>query len=633
MIRLDNVAYSLPDRVLFKDVSLLIKEKDCVGLVGPNGAGKTTMLRMILDSVQPDKGQVIVERGLKLGYLPQDIIPGSKKSILMEVIGLFPDIERLEGKMTELSRQIATNPDDEKLLKLLGETQVQFEQIGGWTLEQRAKEHLGGMGFTKNQFDQAMDAFSGGWRMRVILAGILLQQPDVLLLDEPTNHLDLSATIWLEDFLTDWKGCMVIISHDREFLNRIVNNILEIDQGHAHFYSGNYYSYRKQKNIRNEQQMAAFQNQQRDIAEIQRFIDRFRYKESKARQVQSRIKMLKKLEKIEAPEPESVAMSVKIPIPSRGEQKVVSLEGVDKSYGDNQVYRGLNLVIQRGEKIGLVGENGSGKSTLLKLLAGVEPQSHGKLSWGQNIDKEYFAQHQVDTLDFDRTVYEIIEYVALGWTVGQIRNYLGGFRFVGEDINKKVSILSGGEKSRLALARMLVHPFHLLLLDEPTNHLDIASRNVVETALKDYPGALVCISHDRHFLNTVTHITGEVGNGGIKWYQGNYDYYQWKKDTWNMDQQAQPAGTPSARKPVPQGKRKHFQQRKHYKNRIDKIGRLLADIDKQLTQLKELMTRPEMASDHEFLNNALKEEQTLEDQYLLLTDELDALKVKIESQR
>jgi ATP-binding cassette subfamily F protein 3 len=632
MIRFDNVTRALPDRILFKDTSLLIKGKDRIGLVGPNGAGKTTLLRMILGSEQPDEGKVMVERGITLGYLPQDIIPGSNNSILMEVLGFFPEIEKLEGKMAGLSRKIAKNPNDEGLLRLLGETQAQFEQIGGWTIERRAKEHLSGMGFTADQFDQAMNTFSGGWRMRVVLAGILLQQPDVLLLDEPTNHLDLSATIWLEDFLSEWQGCMVIISHDREFLNRSVTNILEIDRGQAYYYTGNYNSYRKQKKIRNDQQKAAYQNQQRKIVEIQRFIERFRYKESKARQVQSRIKMLEKLEKIEIPESESVALSVNIPKPSRGDLKVVTLKGVDKYYGDNQVYNGLDFVIQRGEKIGLVGENGSGKSTFLKLLAGIELQSHGNLTWGKNIEKEYFAQHQTESLDSDKTVYEIIEYVASDWTVGQIRNYLGGFRFIGEDINKKISVLSGGEKSRLALAKMLVHPSHLLLLDEPTNHLDIASRNVVEMALKDYPGALVCISHDRHFLNTVTHVTGEVGNGGIKLYQGNYDYYKWKNEDRKTEHLEESTGVPNIGRKEPQRKRDYYQQRKLTKNRIEKIGLLLADIEKQLTQLKESMAHPEKAVDHEFLNDALKKEQALEEQYLLLTDELENLRAKIENQ-
>ncbi|MCJ7774696.1 MAG: ATP-binding cassette domain-containing protein, partial [Desulfobacterales bacterium] len=511
MIQLDNISKEYPDGVLFSNVSLLIKNTMRIGLVGPNGSGKTTLLRLMLGTEAPDEGTIQKNKDISIGYLPQDIIIGTKKSILDEVLSSFPEIIETEKKMENISLKLASNPNDAITLKKLGELQHRFDSIGGWTIDMKAKEILGGLGFTTDQFDRDMDTFSGGWRMRVALAGILLQTPDVLFLDEPTNHLDLDAIMWLENFLTEWKGSLVMISHDREFLNKAVSHIIEIDQTNVILYSGNYSSYLSQKQIRREQQQAAYSNQQDTIAQTKRFIERFRYKNTKSRQVQSKIKQLEKLELIKEPTQSRKRINIQIPQPARSPLKVVSLKSVSKKYDNISVYNNLNLEIERGQTIGLVGHNGAGKSTLLKMLAGVEPISSGALRPGKEVTIAYFAQHQLEMLNPDHTVYESLQSASSGKNESEIRKYLGSFLFSGDSIDKLVRVLSGGEKSRLALAKMLLQPANLLLLDEPTNHLDVISRDVVETALKNYNGTIVCISHDRHFLNEITNITYEIG--------------------------------------------------------------------------------------------------------------------------
>ena len=474
------------------------------GLVGPNGSGKTTLLRIMLGKETPDSGGVQKDKAITIGYLAQDIVAGSDQSILEEVLAAYPEVREIEGKMLSLSHAIATDPENLALVNELGEAQNRFEALGGWTLEEKAKKILGGLGFSDEKFTEPMDAFSGGWRMRVALASILLQEPDILFLDEPTNHLDLEATIWLESFLAEWKGGMVMISHDREFLDRSINHILEIDLKKVTLYHGNYSTYKEDKALRMEQHQNAYRNQQKRIKDTERFIERFRYKNTKATQVQSRVKMLEKMEKIEAPTVDNRSVNMILPQPSRPPLNVASFRNVTKHYGDIEVFNDMELVIERGQKIGLVGHNGAGKSTLLKMLAGVESVTSGAVRIGRNVDQAYYAQHQLETLDPNDTVFESIQKVSPGWSETEIRTYLGSFMFTGDEIEKYIKVLSGGEKARVAMARMLVEPSHLLLLDEPTNHLDIVTRNVVETALKQFTGSIVCISHDRHFLNNIT---------------------------------------------------------------------------------------------------------------------------------
>jgi len=620
LIQLENISKEYPDGLLFSNVSFQIKSKMRIGLVGPNGSGKTTLLRLILGSESPDSGNIQKEKNLSIGYLPQDIIIGTKRTIIDEVLSTFPEIRDIESKMDTISSEIAKDPNNTKKLKQLGELQQQFDSLDGWSIEKRAKEILGGLGFPTDHFQRYMDTFSGGWRMRVALAGILLKNPDVLFLDEPTNHLDLDATIWLETFLSEWKGSLVMISHDREFLNKAVNHIVEIDQNKVIIYRGNYTRYLEQKQIRIEQQQAAYSNQQDVIAQTKRFIERFRYKNTKSRQVQSKIKQLEKLKLIDEPTQNRRRINLKISQPERSPLKVAQLKNVSKHYGEIEVYNKLNLEIERGQAIGLVGHNGAGKSTLLKMLAGIESITNGEFSYGKNVTTGYFAQHQLEILDPNLTIFENMQQVSSGKTEPELRSYLGSFLFTGDSIDKLVKVLSGGEKSRLALAKMLIQPANLLLLDEPTNHLDMVSRDVVETALKQYSGTIVCISHDRHFLNEITNITYEIGNSEVVIYSGNYDYYQWKKNTSISENKKIDDKKDSQPK-----KKSDYKERKKITNRIRVLERKLAESEEEVEKLKNELLNPAIASDYEKIQKLLNEVQSAEEKYFVLLEELEKL--------
>ena len=458
MIRLENLSKSFPDGDLFNNVNVSIKRGMRIGLIGPNGSGKTTLLRIMLGKDSPDSGNVHVDKSTTIGYLAQDIVAGTGRSILEEVLVAYPEVRELEGKMLALSEAISKDHNNMDLVNKLGDAQHRFEALGGWNLEDKAKKILSGLGFADEKFTEPMDVFSGGWRMRVALASILIQQPDILFLDEPTNHLDLEATIWLESFLANWKGGMVMISHDRAFLDRSINNILEIDLKKITLYHGNYTKYTEEKALRIEQHRNAFRNQQKQIKDTERFIERFRSKNTKATQVQSRVKMLDKLEKIEAPTKQNHSMNLRLPQPSRSLLNVASCRNVTKHYGDIEVFNNLDMVVERGQKIGLVGHNGAGKSTLLKMLAGVESVTSGAVRIGSSVVSAYYAQHQLEILNPNETVFESIQKVSQGWSETEMRTYLGSFMFSGDEIEKYVKVLSGGEKARVALARMLVQP-------------------------------------------------------------------------------------------------------------------------------------------------------------------------------
>ena len=617
MIQFDNVSKSFPSGSLFSGVTLSIKKGVRAGLVGKNGSGKTTLLRMMLGLDSPDSGKIKKEKNLTIGYLQQEIIVGSEKSILEEVLASFPEIDGLGEQILSLSNQLAKSPDNNDIAEKLGALQYKFESMGGWNLEKKAKKILGGLGFVEWQFKEPMRKFSGGWRMRVALSKILMQEPDVLFLDEPTNHLDLEATIWLEKFLASWKGGMVLISHDRTFLDRSINHIIEIDLRRIKIYKGTYSDFIKNKKVEMELYLNAYKNQQREIKETERFIERFRYKNTKATQVQSRIKKLEKLEILEEPSEDNSSIRLKIPQPERSPLRIVSCENIGKSYGDVEVFNDLKFVVERENKIGLVGVNGAGKSTLLKMLAGVEKPSTGRFKYGQNIKVSYYAQHQLETLEEKDTVYESIEKFALGMTETQIRTYLGGFLFSGEEIEKKVKVLSGGEKARLALGRMLLDPSNLLLLDEPTNHLDMVSRSIVEEAMASFEGSIVCISHDRHFLNKITNTTCEVGNGGVITYQGNYEYYEWKKE------QQQNEDAPLV-KPITD-KKKDYQLRKQSKNRIAWINKRSKQIEKEIKDKELLLHDVKNKSNAPLLNEVMEEISQLENEYFQYIEELDKL--------
>ncbi|MFL2983086.1 MAG: ABC-F family ATP-binding cassette domain-containing protein, partial [Candidatus Neomarinimicrobiota bacterium] len=612
MIQFEDITKSYPTGTLFKNVNISIKHGMRVGLVGKNGSGKTTLLRLMLGTEDSDSGIIKKEKMLSIGYLPQDIIVGTNKSILDETLSSIPELKELEEKINTLNLAITKEPENSIYMDKLGEVQSKFESIGGWSLEKNAKKILGGLGFTEENLIQSMEKFSGGWRMRVALGSILLQSPDILFLDEPTNHLDLEATIWLEKFLAKWRGGMVIISHDREFLDRSINHIMEIDLKQVKLYRGNYSEFVKAKHIQIEQHRSAYKNQQKEIKNTEGFIDRFRYKNTKATQVQSRIKKLEKMEKIEIPIEDKSKINLKIPQPDRLPLKVASCINLTKNYGKLNVLSDLNFVVERGNKIGLVGINGAGKTTLLKILAGVEEPTKGQIKYGPKINIGYYAQHQLEVLVPSETVFESLDKICSGWNEKEVRTYLGGFLFTGEEIHNKVKVLSGGEKARLALARVLVSPSHLLLLDEPTNHLDMMSRVVIEEALKGYRGVIVCISHDRHFLNMVTNTTCEVVDRTIKIYDGNYEYFEWKK----IENAVETIKTKEIKSN--NNKKSLHEARKRNRNRIAWIKKRLVDIEEAISKSEIIINDPLNMSNAELLESELDNLQLLENEYLEL---------------
>lgn len=515
-------------------VTLSINPGERIGLVGRNGAGKTTIIRLIMDKERPDEGRVTRARGLRLGYLPQELMSRGGLSLLELVMDTAEEFRAVESELLlvgdELSRKSAEGAEEGELMELAerqGHLMHLFECLGGWEKEAEAKKILSGLGFAESDFERDMSQFSGGWMMRGVLARLLLSSPDLLVLDEPTNHLDLDSLIWLEGYLRNSPSALLLVSHDRVFLNNVVQKVIEIRQGRAYSYVGNYDHFLVEKEQRLTAEAAAFENQQDRIRQIEKFIERNRVRATTARRAQSRIKMLEKMDRLEAPENfDDQSFNFRLPKPARGPDLVAELNGVSKHYGLVEVYRDLNLRLRRGDRLALVGPNGRGKSTLLKILAGLEPVSSGARRIGQGVNLGYFAQFQMDGLNPANTLIGELGLVAGDLGQGGLRSVLGGFLFSGDDVFKKVSVLSGGEKARLALAKIMLTAPNFLLLDEPTNHLDIPGRQMLEEALEDYSGTMVLISHDRHFINALCTSVGIIQDGRLEVFPGNYDDYQ-----------------------------------------------------------------------------------------------------------
>jgi ATP-binding cassette subfamily F protein 3 len=530
MLQIENVSKAFGGQVLFRDLTWHITRDQRIGLVGPNGAGKTTLCRLLTGEMSPDSGQIRRAKSMTIGYLPQEVAGVGNGTVLGHVLAGFPEVQRIEVELEELVHAMAgaDNGGSKDLIQRYGDLQHKYEALGGYVLEARAKSILGGLGFPPDAFAAALGTFSGGWRMRVALGRLLLQAPDLLLLDEPTNHLDLESLQWLEDFLAAYEGTIVIISHDRYFLNRVVDRIAELEMGRFALYVGDYDEYQAQKLTRQEQIEAAQRTQTEQIEKMERFIRKFRYKATKARQVQSRIKMLERMERVEVLRvPKRIHFH--FPQPGRSGTTVCELRRLHKAYGENVVYAGVDFRLLRGDRVALVGANGAGKSTLLKIMGGALPFERGERHVGHNVSIHSYAQHQLDALNPKHTVLEELAEIADAQMQPRLRAILGAFLFSGDDVDKPVTVLSGGEKSRLALAKMLLRPANLLCLDEPTNHLDLAAREVLEEALEQFEGTMLFISHDRYFINRIATKVVEVRDGRLWEYAGDYDYYLEKR--------------------------------------------------------------------------------------------------------
>ena len=644
VIQVEVVSKAYGDRVLFRDVTWQLSGRERIGLVGPNGVGKTTLCRILVGLDPPDAGRVSRARETTVGYLPQEAAGEARGSVLGEALSGFPEVWELERQLEALAVRLHESPDD-ALTARYGDLQHRFEALGGYRLETEARVILSGLGFREADFARPLVEFSGGWRMRAALARLLLQGPTLLLLDEPTNHLDLESLGWLENYLGAYDGTVVVVSHDRYFLNRMVTTIAELSPAGLELYPGDYDDYLTQREARQALLEARARNQAKRVAEIERFIERFRYKASKARQVQSRIKMLDRLERVEV---EGAARHIRFsfPAPPRTGRHVAQLRRIAKAYGPKVVYAGVDLDLERGDRIALVGPNGAGKSTLLRILAGVLPPDSGERILGAHVTTHYYAQHQLDALDPARSVLEEMEAAAPEADRTRLRTLLGAFLFSGDAVEKRVSVLSGGEKARLALARMLVRPAPFLCLDEPTNHLDLASRDVLEDALAGFSGTMVFISHDRYFINRLATKVVEVRDGRLVIHLGGYDDYQAALADGPAGASAPPAetaarpapetarpaerGAPAGTAPSPPDGRARRRPRvdsavRERRRRLDALEAEIHATEARLEDLGRALADPALYADGERVRAVTLERQQAEQQVAWLLHEWETL--------
>ena len=589
MISLDNLTVSYGGWTLFDNISFLINPKDRIGLVGRNGAGKTTLLRIITGEQQPTSGSVTLNGDCTIGYLPQTMRVADTTTLAEETAKAFEEVLRLEAEIEHLTHEIAERTDYEsdgyaQLLHRLNDAQDHYHILGGETREADIEKTLLGLGFKRGDFGRPTSEFSGGWRMRIELAKLLLRRPSIFLLDEPTNHLDIESIQWLEDYLKNYSGAVLLISHDRAFLDNVTNRTVELSLGKATDYKVSYSKYVVLRAERRAQQMAAYENQQRMIEKTEEFIEKFRYKPTKSNQVQSRIKQLERLERLEVEEEDLATLNIKFPPAPRSGQIVAEINEAGMSFGAKHVFSGANFIIGKGDKIALVGRNGEGKTTLARMLVGQLTPTEGSVRLGANVNIGYYAQNQDDLMDGEFTVYDTLDRVAVGDIRTRLRDILGAFLFRGEDIDKKVKVLSGGERARLAMARMMLEPRNLLVLDEPTNHMDMRSKDILKNAIMKYDGTVVIVSHDREFLDGMVQKVYEFRDGGVKEYLGGIYYFLEKRKLESL-QEVERRDTPKPEAAV-SGKLT-YEQRKEQEKQLRKLRRTVEGIEAELAAIEK----------------------------------------------
>ena len=592
MISLDNLTVSYGGWTLFDGISFLINEKDRIGLVGKNGAGKTTLLRIITGEQQPTEGAVSINGECTIGYLPQQMRVADTTTLKAETEKAFDEVLRLEAEIASLTTQIAERTDYESeeyadLLHKLNDAQDHYHILGGDTREADIEKTLLGLGFKRTDFDRATSEFSGGWRMRIELAKLLLRRPSIFLLDEPTNHLDIESIQWLEEYLKSYNGAVLLISHDRAFLDNVTTRTVELSLGHIYDYKVPYSKFVELRAERRAQQMAAYENQQKLIEKTEEFIEKFRYKPTKSNQVQSRIKQLERLERIEVEEEDLATLNIKFPPAPRSGQIVAEIKDVGKSFGEKHIFSGANFTIERGQKIALVGRNGEGKTTMARMIIGELEQTLGTIKLGANVNIGYYAQNQDDLMDGEFTVFDTLDRVAVGDIRTRLRDILGAFLFRGEDIDKKVKVLSGGERSRLAMARLMLEPYNLLVLDEPTNHMDMRSKDILKRAIQKYDGTVIVVSHDRDFLDGMVEKIYEFRDGGVKEYLGGIYYFLEKRKVESLqdiERKDTPTNTP-ANKEASSGKLS-YEQKKEQEKLIRKLRKAVESVEAELAEVE-----------------------------------------------
>ena len=594
MIAIDNLTVSFGGWTLFDHISFMINPKDRIGLVGKNGAGKTTLLRIITGEQQPTSGAVTVTGDCTIGYLPQQMKVADTTTLLDETAKAFDQVLSLEAEIEHITAQLAERTDYhsdeyERLMHRLNDCNDRYHILGGETRDADIEKTLLGLGFKREDFDRPTSQFSGGWRMRIELAKILLRRPSIFLLDEPTNHLDIESIQWLEEYLRNYQGAVVLISHDRAFLDNVTTRTIEISLGRAYDYKVPYSKYVELRRERREQQMAAYENQQRMIEKTEEFIERFRYKPTKSNQVQSRIKQLERLERIEIDEEDLSRLNIKFPAAPRSGQIVAEVKDVGKAFGEKRIFSGANFTIERGQKIALVGRNGEGKTTFARMLVGELQPTEGTIRLGANINIGYYAQNQEDLMDGEITVYDTLDRVAVGDIRTRLRDILGAFLFHGEDVDKKVKVLSGGERARLAMARMMLEPHNLLVMDEPTNHMDMRSKDILKDALCKYDGTAVIVSHDREFLDGMVDKVFEFRDGKVREYLGGIYYFLEKRKLDSLQEverrDNRTKSDTKATEKVSAGKQS-YEQSKEQEKLLRKLRRTVEGIEDELSRIE-----------------------------------------------